>query len=181
MKLQNLFYLLVAATVFVYSCSDDDEVDPQEFQVNFKDHGLQGEINDSSFFYLDGFVTSKAGSGGVLHVFEILDTLVDTVNCISVVDTIRKIKFSYTDNNTLVVAGRTNLFFAPGASPSDIVTVRFFYYDEDTVSQTVVVSQGAYEILNVDTALNIIEGRMHVKEDGKNQMNGNFTLRYCSY
>ena len=181
MRIKDLFFVALCGLIFLGSCNDDDDVGPGEFQVNFKDQDLQGEINDSSFFYTGGLVDTDSAPSGFTHKFQIIDTLVDSTTCQPVNDTIRKIIFSYTDGNGLVKPGRTDLFFAPGAPASSIITIKFSYYDADTVVQQIVVSQGAYEILTVDTAMGIVTGRMHVKENNKNKVNGNFTLRYCDF
>ncbi len=186
MNIKSIILLASVGLLGFFACtSDDDEVNPG-FEVNFKDQDLQGKINDSTFLYTDGLATSTGNTQGFLHKFVILDTLVDSTTCTSVLDTTREVIFSYLDTNALVIPGRTNLFFDPLGSANSNVTVKFFYWYFDEMDsvlkrEQVTVSEGAYEILSVDTSTNVIEGRMHIRENAKNLVNGNFTLKYCSY
>ncbi len=162
----------------IYSCGSDDEVNPT-FTVNYKNQELQGKIGGEDFLYIDGLVTSAPTGNQFLHTFTILDTLIDTLTCLPVSDS-TKIKWTITADSALVQPGERKLFFDP-LEPSKTVSIRFIYYDTDSTQETVTVTKGAYEIVSVDTTLNIISGRMHVKKDNKNTVNGNFKLRYCLY
>jgi hypothetical protein len=46
-------------------------------------------------------------------------------------------------------------------------------------NNNLVATQGAYEILSVDTVSAIVTGRMDVTYDGDNSVNGNFSITYC--
>ena len=46
-------------------------------------------------------------------------------------------------------------------------------------NNNLVATEGAYEILTVDTVDNMVTGRMDITYDGDNSVNGNFSITYC--
>jgi hypothetical protein len=184
MKINSLYVLSLLGLLIFNSCDSGEEIDPS-FKVNYKNQDLQGKIDGLEWNYQSGSVFSAPTGNEFFHTFTILDTLGDTLIgdslvCLNLVDSTPRIIFVMNTDSALVQLGETKLFHDP-LQPSLTINIKFSFYDADTVKQFVTASQGAYEILNVDTTDNFIEGRMHVKANGKNVVNGNFRIPYCVY
>lgn len=59
-------------------------------------------------------------------------------------------------------------------------TVTLVSYSETSVDNNIAV-EGAYEIISVDTITKLVTGKMDAYIDNDNFINGNFTLKYCSW
>jgi len=185
MKLKALFAISILGLIFFYSCKSEEEIDPS-FKVEYKNQDLQGKIDGQEWTYQNGAASSIKGTSDFLHKITVYDTLGDTlvgdslVCLVNPIDSTPKIIFTMNNDSALFQLGETKLFFDP-LQPDLTVNIKFSFYDADTIIQLVTASQGAYEILKVDTTDNFIEGRMHVRANDKNWMNGNFRIAYCNY
>ena len=163
MKFINIFTFVVIAISILASCKKDDE---NNSGYEFKNQNLQGKI---------GNVAWQLNSGNAEDDGSELDIDLWVVN--------------ETDPCNVLFGDSTRIFFGidnvVGLTELNLdltnifsgQTVTFFIPDG---SQNLVASEGAVEILSIDTATNLVSGRMDVTFDEETFVNGNFTIDYCN-
>lgn len=177
MKNAILIALLGLAISFTACKKNDDTVTPSGYKVNYKNQPLQGEINGQAWSYVLGEANSYQWTAPeYAHSFNITDTT-DSDTCYAYSNKRSRIIFSFDDLNAILTKVTNKLKFDFTA---DSKTVTFVYYESGSPINNI-VTEGAYEILSVDTVTRLVTGRMDVKIDNDNYMNGNFTLKYCSW
>ena len=185
MKFKSLIALAILGLMVFNSCGTDEDIDPS-FKVEYKNQDLQGKIDGMEWSYQNGAAFSAKTINEFFHTVTIYDTLGDTLTgdslicLVNPVDSTPRIIFSMNNDSALFQLGETKLFHDP-LQPALTINIKFSFYDADSVKQLVTASEGAYEILKVDTTDNYIEGRMHVRANDKNWVNGNFRIVYCIY
>lgn len=178
--------------IYVSCSSDDGDGNPlnpnnEAYQPNFIDQDLQGQIEGENWTYVDGVVSTSQFTG---------DTSYTTFLSVSVEsqDSALFCSLNNPDNKSYVlfilehdepilqpVSKTLNFDFT---SDENFTVTLVSYSDTSNIPFNRIVTQGALEILEVDTAQRIVTGRMDVRDElegDANNVNGNFSLRYCDF
>ena len=180
-NLKYLFASLLFGSFLIFGCDETDSVDPtQDFQPDYQNQTLQGKINGVDWTAVNGTANSTqlGVSDTFSHLISVIDTVVDT-NCITS-PTRSKLLFGFQDQSSLVPLGEKKLKLDFGNLANNF-TVTFVHFDAQGTPQNNIAVKGAYEIQTVDTVSKMITGRMDVRLDNDNFVNGNFSVRYCSW
>ena len=181
---KTLALVLISATILIFSCKkkEDDASKTSSTTPSYVNQVLQGKIAGVNWTFAAGNVTSGKSffdtTNNVLHTFTTSDSI-PADSCFINSFGKSKIIFSIADKNKLLTTGTRKLKFGSFTS-SDNMTVTFVSYENGT-SFNNIATTGAYEILTVDTTKKMVTGRMDVEIDKNNFMNGNFSMKYCSW
>jgi hypothetical protein len=155
--MKNLFVLAISIAVLSFTSCEKDEDEGSSYA--FVEQNLQGKIGGESWEHQSG--RSKADFFD--NFFNDLRETADSNICSS---------SNSAQGNFILFGGEPTVgLFELGSSK----TVTFVVGSGNNL----VATEGAYEILTVDTVGDIVTGRMDVTYDGDNSVNGNFSITYC--
>lgn len=178
----KLLLTLLCSSILLFSCKKDEDDDStnSNYTPSYLNQNLQGKIDGGAWELSAGNVNSGesfSDSTKISHFFTASDTS-DSDSCLTSYYGSTKILFSIEDANELLSVGSHKLKLEFNSTNNKTVT---FYTFKDGTSYNWVATKGAYEILSVDTAQGLVTGRMDVEYDKNNYVNGNFTMKYCSW
>lgn len=164
MNVKSIFKIYpVFVLTLLLACGDDDDKN----SYSFKNQDLSGKIEGASWVYADGFVET-----GTYEDEEILDITLT----LEQEDPICETLFQEGDRVFFFVpnaVGIYKLYFDLDSFDGQVVTL---FDDEQTLNT--IATKGAIEILTItDTE---VTGRIDARADGKNHINGNFTVSFCA-
>ena len=156
--MKNLFVLAISVAVLSFTSCEKDK-DEEGNNYSFVEQNLQGKIGGNAWEQQTG--RSKADF--FENFFNDLRETADSNICSA---------SNAAKGNFILFGGEPAVgLYELGSSK----TVTFVVGGNENLVST----QGAYEILTVDTVDNTITGRMDVTYDDNNSVNGNFTMTYC--
>lgn len=154
--MKNVFVLALSLAVLTFtSCTKDKE------EVNsyaFIEQNLQGKIGGQSWEHQSGRSKADFFENFFNDLRESLDSNICSAS-------------NAADGNFILFGGEPTV----GLQELGTKTVTFVIDGNNNL----VATQGAFEILTVDTVADMITGRMDVTYDGDNSVNGNFSMTYC--
>lgn len=145
------------------SCSKDDvKKDDKGTGYSFKDQDASGEIEGDSWTYEDGYVKEIIGGDDEL-----------TVNLfLTQDDDVCKVVIADGGNVSFVVPNATGVYEVTGDITGFTVSL------VDTELSTHLATSGAVEIVSITETS--VTGKIDVKSDDNNYINGNFTIDFCN-
>lgn len=173
----TLFILFLL--VLIFSCDDSDAPGASiSCEPDYKNQNLQGMINGEPWEFAAGIASIDSKGNSYDHKFLANDT-VAAFPC-GVVLFRAYLGFGISGSSSgFYELGEKKLH---GQSPGgEAVSFGFFYYDGPSPSNIRLIQAncGTYEIFSIDTANNMLTGRMDVYKNDQNFVNGNFTLSLC--
>ena len=162
--MKKILFTCTAAAILIMGCKKEDAPQTETPAYEFKNQNLQGEIEGSSWTFLEGEVKASAFTNGEYNLF--LRSTSDSNACNA---------FSNPDADYVTFA-LTSL--EPQLKEINLGTYNAVLYDKETELNVISV-RGAIEILTVDTVARFLTGRAHIYGDEINEVNGNFTINIC--
>lgn len=151
-----LLSFFVVLTISVVACNDDDA----KPSYSFTDQDAQGEINNESWTYADGFATAD-------HFFLITLTLEESKSGCDLSTVPERDRVSFiTEFDTRVYELGTG---------STVYTVTLT--DVENIGDNHIAVDGAIEITEVTATT--VSGRLDARIDSRYFINGNFTVPIC--
>ena len=153
--------LFISSIIIFSSCSKDEDNGPA---YEFLDQDLQGTIDGEAFVFGDGIVSSSDGELS----FDLLSDMETESACE---------QFGFGDFVSV-------FFTIPEAEGIVELSLNLQSFEGQTVtmfnpetSLNVIATEGAVEITSITETS--VSGKMDVKYDGENFVNGNFTAVFC--
>lgn len=162
--MKKLIFAIATLTLIFVSCSKDEE---KTNSYTFIDQNLQGKIGGNAWTFVAGNAEDSYFTEGNLSI-DLYPSELDTP-CGFIWDV------DYVMFEIPKEVGIYELYF--DLSSFDGYTVTLFE-TEGTMNN--IATEGAVEIISIDETSGTITGRMDVRADGDNQVNGNFTITYCT-
>lgn len=178
--MKNLILFIIISAIVVSGCKkkEDDDPTPSKYKVNYKNQVLQGKINGETWIYAQGEVSSTSWDvGEISHYFEIIDTA-QSDSCFIISGKRSKLIFHTDDTGKIIQPTVHELYIDWNTLEGKTVTL--VSYSETSVDN-IIAAEGAYEIISVDTVAKLVTGKMDAYIDKDNFINGNFTLKYCTW
>lgn len=159
--MNNVFCLLSACTILaVTACKKEENEDPATTNYEFIDQPLQGKINGESWTFVDGSAEEHGNYSVIMYEATYPNP------CSS---------FSDAPNTSTVGFVRDDL--QPGTYQLNMDQYMLIFDKEEGVNY--LCTDGVYEILSIDTAAQLLSGRVVIDFDRTTYMNGNFTIPVC--
>ncbi len=162
--MKKILFAAFTISIFLFSCTKDKD---DGYVYSFVDQDLQGKIGGTAWNFVAGNADDAYGSEGEwsVHLYpEKPDTPCDWVWDVNY------IMFNIPKK---VGIYELNLSFT-GDAVSHTATL---YADDEDMNY--VATQGAIEIISINDTASTITGRMDIRANSNNQVNGDFTITYC--
>ena len=152
---------------FLIACGGDDDDDDGGYIYSFKNQNLQGIINGKSWTFIDGEAEEDFFTAGKISIELGAVELTDPCNSF-----LEGLRVFFSVNNTIGIYELQ--FDFDNTDNSQTVTL----FDPDDGNLNIIANQGAIEILTIE--VDEITGRIDVYFDEETNVNGNFSVTYCT-
>lgn len=162
-KLKNQLFIVLLCTILlsVNSCKKDNKEEDQENTpaYNFLNQTAAGKINAVPWTFIGGTARQDYFEQSKMRI----QMYSDTAYCFGA---------PFTDGVIVTLPKSTGLYLFTSSQTGTI-----YQYPGTNLG---VYEKGAIEILTYDTVQGIVTGRIDIKYDNDNYVNGNFSLIYCN-
>jgi hypothetical protein len=159
----------IALSLLVFTQCEKEDQNGNSYE--FIDQNLQGKISNAGWFFASGDAIEFSNTEETTFMISLHSTPTDDP-CLEF----------YEDNYILFsISGEIGLkelsLDFSGGTESFTVT----FVEAISPPQNNIATEGAVEIISIDTELGIIKGRMDIRFDDKNHVNGEFEVSICNF
>lgn len=177
LKIISLIFSIMVVSV---SCKKDEDSDSSSgYKANYKNQVLQGKINGVDWTFISGKIlqdTSFFDMSKTQYSFTFTDTMITDTCFINAYGRLQ-LQLEFSDKDPILAVKSHSLNNGYNEFSKSLVFVHF----ENNLAKFDIAYSGAFEILTVDEVNGIVTGRMDVRLNENNYVNGNFTLKYCNH
>ena len=161
--MKKALYLFVL-TGILFSCGDKDKETPS---LEFKDQLLQGKIGGEEW----AIVTGKAEINASTISFDFYKEAITNSTLCQSFPPIKEDFVFFTMKNTMEVVE-----FCLSGCDDNSQSVTLY---EQTENDNYIALEGKIQITRIDTAANVVEGKLVTEATDDTYLNGNFTVHLC--